>query len=134
MTVHDTEALIDSGATENFISPTLLQHLGIKPRTLRVPVNIQTVDGTGHKDGCIREYCWLAVELASRKTLMLFLVANLGDDHLILGYPFLYTFDPDISWREGHVRDGKIKILSSRQTSKAHEILKLQRAAIRQCG
>jgi hypothetical protein len=44
---------------------------------------------------------------------MLFLVANLGDDHLILGYPFLYTFDPDISWREGRVRDGKIKILSS---------------------
>jgi hypothetical protein len=130
----DTEALIDSGATENFISPTLLQHLGIKPRTLRVPVNIRTVDGTGHKDGRIREYCWLAVELASRKTLMLFLVANLGDDHLILGYPFLYTFDPDISWREGRVRDGKIKILSSRQTSKAHEILKLQRAAIRQCG
>jgi len=49
----DTEALIDSGATENFISPTLLHHLGIKPRTLKVPVNIRTVDGTGHKDGNI---------------------------------------------------------------------------------
>jgi hypothetical protein len=70
----DTEALIDSGATEIFISPTLLHHLGIKPRTLKVPVNIRTVDGTGHKDGNIRQYCWLEVELGRRKTLLFFLV------------------------------------------------------------
>jgi hypothetical protein len=130
----DTEALIDSGATENFISPTLLHHLGIKPRTLKVPVNIRTVDGTGHKDGNIRQYCWLEVELGRKKTLLFFLVAHLGEDHLILGYPFLYEFDPEISWKEGRIRNGKIKISSSRQVSMAHEILKLQRAAIKQCG
>jgi len=117
--LHETEtrALIDSGATENFISPTLVQSLGLKPRTLRKPIDIHTVDGSGHKDGKLTKFLWLTVQLGEEKTLLLFLVATIGGDHLILGYPFLHRFNPRIDWRRTRLLDGRIQITSSRQTS-----------------
>src|SRR3984893_2472530 len=134
--LHETEtrALIDSGATENFISPMLVQSLGLKPRALAKPIDIHTVDGSGHKDGKLTEFLWLTVQLGGKRTLLLFLVAAIGGDHLILGYPFLHRFNPRIDWRRTRLLDGRIHITSSRQTSVAQKVLKAQRAAITQCG
>jgi hypothetical protein len=138
-----TEALLDSGATENFISPTLVKRLGLKTRKTTKGIRIRTVDGTGHKDGQLNEFLWLAVRLGGgKRTLMLFLVASLGEDHLILGYPFLYHFNPSIDWRKGKIGEGEIRITSTKQErgdpparpSVAQQILQIQRAAIRQCG
>ena len=129
----ETKALVDSGATENFVSPTLLDKLGVKPRKLLQPIDISTVDGSEHKDGQLTEYCWLKVNLGKRTTLMVFLVAALGSDHLILGYPFLYTFNPRIDWRKGIFEEGKVQLTSTHQQNRkgsGHEILKMQREAI----
>ena len=71
----NTKALVDSGATENFISPTLLKRLGIKTRKLQNPIAIKTVDGSGHKDGKIYDYCWITVNLGTKKATLPFLVA-----------------------------------------------------------
>ena len=54
-----TPALIDSGATENFISPKLAKQMGLTPRKLRTPINIHTVDGSNHKDGRLTDYLLL---------------------------------------------------------------------------
>jgi hypothetical protein len=61
-------------------------------------------------------------------------VAAIGEDHLILGYPFLYHFNPRIDWRKAELLDGKVIIQSSRQVSPAQELLHVQRAAIKACG
>src|SRR3984893_14346714 len=134
--LHETEtrALIDSGATENFISPMLVQSLGLKPRALTKPIDIHTVDGSGHKDGKLTKFLWLTVQLGGKRTLLSFLVAAIGGDHLILGYPFLHRFNPHIDWRRTRLLDGKIQITNSRQTSVAQKVLQNQRAAIKQCG
>jgi predicted aspartyl protease len=139
-----TEALLDSGATENFISPTLVERLGLKTRKSTKGIRIRMVDRTGHKDGQLNEFLWLTVRLGGRKTLMLFLVASLGKDHLILGYPFLYHFNLSVDWRKGKIGEGEIKITSTKkaaergnlpaQPSIAQQILQIQHTAIHQCG
>jgi hypothetical protein len=88
------KTLIDSGATENFISPEVITRLGIKTRSLPVPVDLKTVDGSTHKEGKITEYCWLKVTHGDKQYKDVFFVASLGKDRLILGYPFLYHFQP----------------------------------------
>jgi hypothetical protein len=70
-------------------------------------VDIHTVDGSGHKDGKLDSFLWLTVQVGKRKTLLLFLVAAIREDHLILGYPFLYHFNPRINWRKAELLDGK---------------------------
>jgi hypothetical protein len=140
----ETKALLDSGATENFISPALVKRLGLKTQKSTKGIRIRTVDGTGHKDGQLNEFLWLTVHLGGKETLMLFLVASLGEDHLILGYPFLYHFNPSIDWRKGKIGEGEIKIASTKkaversdlpaQPSIAQQILQIQCAAICQCG
>ena len=55
-TLHsEVSALIDSGATESFISPDLVDHFQIPTRTLPKPRTIRNVDGTENKSGKVTE-------------------------------------------------------------------------------
>ncbi len=39
---------------------------------------------------------------------MQFFLTNLGKDCFILGYPFLYTFNPDMDWRRVVLKGGEV--------------------------
>src|SRR5258708_9195657 len=45
----DRKALLDSGATECFVSPRVVQELGMKTHKLHTPRNLRNVDGTPTK-------------------------------------------------------------------------------------
>jgi hypothetical protein len=49
--VSEVDALIDSGTTENFISPAVIEHFSIPTRPLGKPIDIRNVDGTVNKKG-----------------------------------------------------------------------------------
>jgi predicted aspartyl protease len=51
------KALLDSGATENFIDETTWQRLGIGQKELGKPITVTNVDGTENKKGKITHYC-----------------------------------------------------------------------------
>jgi len=34
---------------------------------------------------------------------MEFFITNLGGDHVVLGYPFLKEFNPQINWEKGEI-------------------------------
>ena len=89
-------ALIDSGATDNLLTPTLAQRLGLKTQKLRIPKPILTADGSLHKQGKITNYVNLNLHLGNQTHHQMFYVATLGQDRAILGYPFLQKFNPDI--------------------------------------
>jgi hypothetical protein len=130
--LHETKmpALVDSGATENFISPTLLVNLNITPRKLHSPIDIHTVDGSKHKDGKLEDYVWLKATLHGKSTLLFFLVAAIRGDHVILGYPFLHRFNPHIDWQTPCLLDGKVQLESTQtQISLNQEILQIQQKA-----
>ena len=97
----DKKILVDSGATNNFIHPRLVKRLGLGTNPLEKPKKVWNVDGTTNKGGELTHYVDLEVKTGSEKQKMRFLITDLGDDDLILGYPWLSTFEPTFSWHDG---------------------------------
>ena len=97
----DKKILVDSGATNNFIHPRLVKHLSLGTNPLEKPKKVWNVDGTTNKGGELTHYVDLEVKTGNEKQKMHFLITDLGDDDLILGYPWLSTFEPTFSWHDG---------------------------------
>ena len=102
-----THALVDSGATDNFISSSLLQTSNIKAYKLSKPCIIRNVDGTKNNNGATRSAVLLMIRYNGQDTQQKFYVADLGEDWMILGMPFLAAANPDIDWSTGTF-DGEI--------------------------
>ena len=96
-----TRALVDSGATDNFISPTLLWTSNIKTYKLSKLRTIQNVDGTKNNNRATTSAVLLTVQYNGQDTQQKFYVADLGEDWMILGMPFLAAANPDINWSTG---------------------------------
>jgi hypothetical protein len=94
-------ALLDSGATENFLDKEVWRRLQI--RRIRLPnvLTVHNVDGTKNRTRKIEFYCWLKIYYQRRMARMQFYHTSLGGDSFILGYPFLYIFNPAINWWQG---------------------------------
>jgi hypothetical protein len=58
----DERALVDSGATENFLDRRMVEHLGIGLRKLPSPRRVFNVDGTENKEGSLTDYCILRIK------------------------------------------------------------------------
>ena len=94
------EVLVDSGATDNFISTKVLKFMKIGSLKLPKPRTIWNIDGTHNKAGAITDFVDLQVRCGPKVEEMRFLVTDLGEDEIILGYPWLAAFQPDIDWKE----------------------------------
>ena len=97
------QALLDSGATECFIHPRLVQKYELKKTPLPLPRTVRNVDGTINKLGEITEKVEFLVLHNDGARMHKFLVADIGEDDLILGYPFLEAADPKINWTKGEM-------------------------------
>jgi hypothetical protein len=95
----DQQALLDSGATENFLHPKLIEQMGLKTRKLMKPKQMCNMDGTLNSGKAIDQYIQMHIQHNGRTSLQTFFVAELGDDRTILGYPFLEAFEPAIDWK-----------------------------------
>src|SRR6266702_2668252 len=96
----EREVLIDSGATDNFISKNLLHRLKIGYLPVETPIKIWNVDGTHNQDGAISHFTDLQVRTGDETKTLRFLITNLGRDEVILGYPWLTAFEPVIHWKD----------------------------------
>ena len=65
------------------------------------PITVYNVDGTENSQGKITHYCWLRIWYEGRQKLQRIYIAALGKESIILGYPFLYAFNPTINWQQG---------------------------------
>ena len=107
----DKTILVDSGATDNFIHPKLLQRLGLGSQPLERPWKIWNIDGTTNKAGALTHCVDLEVRTGDRQEIMKFLVTNLGGEDLILGYPWLSTFEPKFRWRDASIDTSFLPII-----------------------
>ena len=57
-------------------------------------------------------FCWLHIVKGDRNKLQRFYITSLGKDRIILGYPFLWYFNPKIDWHSGKVLGDPIQLQS----------------------
>jgi hypothetical protein len=103
--------LVDSGATDNFIHPKLLKPLGLGAQALDRPRKIWNIDRTTNGTGQLTSFVDLEVRMGSKEEKMCFLVTDLGNEDLILGYPWLATFEPQFNWRNSVVDTAHLPII-----------------------
>jgi hypothetical protein len=90
--------LIDSGAMENFIDQETIKKLKLGTKKLKEPVWLRNIDGTYNQSGSVKSFIDLLTNRGGRKVMQQFYITNLGSDKMILGYPWLHAFNPDIDW------------------------------------
>ena len=106
----EEKALIDSGATDNFIDYKSVARLRLGTKALKQHRPVRNVDGSLNRAGTISRYCDLIVQKGQQKERTRFYVTNLGKDRVILGYPWLAKFNPQIDWPSATVKGPKVTI------------------------
>jgi hypothetical protein len=95
------DALLDSGTTDNFISPLIVNHFKIETFQLPRPKIVCNVDGSKNSIGPMTDAVNLEVHYHNQIVPLRFYVMNLGSNEMLLGMPFLATYNPDINWQDG---------------------------------
>ncbi|KAH9983645.1 hypothetical protein BJV74DRAFT_733148, partial [Russula compacta] len=90
--------LVDSGAIDNCLHPSVIQQLKIKTQALTHMQRIVNVDGTKNEQGIIHRYTNAKVTLNRHTKTQRFFIMDVGEDCALLGYTFLQTFNPCIDW------------------------------------
>jgi hypothetical protein len=103
-------ALINSGATENFIDKRMACWWELPTRDLVYPRKVFNVDGTENHNGMIVKSCMLHVRRREKQVCQRFYITNLGDDHILLGYPWLEEFNPDVDWKAGAMKGPQVEL------------------------
>ena len=125
--------LIDSGATENFLDKATWERMGIGSHETVKPIMVYNVDGTENSQGKITHYCWLRIFYVGKQKLQHFYIASLGKESIILGYPFLYVFNPTIDWQQGKLPE-ELHLQTPRYKYCFKDVLDIQRKALKQTG
>ncbi len=97
------KALLDSGATESFIHPWLAKKLALITYQLEKPRQVRNVDGTSNWLGKVTKEAKFQVFHESHCQIHHFLIADIGENDIILGYPFFEVANPIIDWPMGKV-------------------------------
>ena len=111
----DINALIDSGATDNFICPTIVNRFNLPIYNLSEPKIIRNVDGTKNSIGSVHAATNLKVTHNGKTVVHGFFIIDLGGDSMLLGMPFLAAHNPVVDWTNGRLH-GQV----SARTADAH--------------
>jgi hypothetical protein len=109
----DKKALIDSGATDNFMHPAFAKRMGLGLQELQTPKKIFNIDNTTNKSGMITHYLDLNVCTNGIHKQMRFLVTDIGHEEVLLGYPWLATFEPKFNWKSAIIDEHVLPIIIS---------------------
>src|SRR6267154_1695462 len=106
----ETLALLDSGATENFMSLDYAKHLHLPIKTLAEPRRLFNVDGTPNKAGDLKYYTDLGTRTGTSTRTLRYFLSDLGDSRVILGYPWFAAAQPKIDWARGWISHDQLPI------------------------
>ena len=107
----DKKALVDSGATDNFIHPAFAKRLGLSMMPLEKPKWIYNIDNTSNKSESITHSLELKVTTKGIDKIMRFLVTDIGNKDILLGYPWLATFEPKFGWKDAIIETQALPIV-----------------------
>jgi len=96
-------AMIDSGATEDFIDREVCNKHGIKMIKAKNPREIYLADGKPSAMGPVTHMTKVPMDISSHRELATFQVANLQNHEVILGMPLLRKHNPTIDWNDKRI-------------------------------
>ena len=94
-------ALLDTGATNGFISERLVEEKGLETEPLAVPVPGYNADSTPNKNGRITHIVRLRLTVQDHTEVFPFAVTDTGKNDIIIGFNWLQQHNPEINWAEG---------------------------------
>ena len=94
----ETTALLDSGATENFITTHYANWLRLPIKQLPRVRKVCNVDRTSNKQGDITHFTDLEVQTGAKRVKMRFFLTDLEEQKVILGYPWFAAMQPKVDW------------------------------------
>ena len=104
-------ALVDSGATDNFMHLSFVHKMGINPQKLDKPRKIWNADSTENKEGMITHFLDLEVETKRIRKVMRFYITNIGKEDIFLGYPWLAAFEPQFIWKDTTIDEKALPVV-----------------------
>jgi hypothetical protein len=94
----ETSTLLNSGATENFITTHYANWLCLPIKQLPRARKVCNVDGTTNKQGDITHFTDLEVQTGTKRVKMQFFLTDLGEQKVILEYPWFAAMQPRVDW------------------------------------
>ena len=107
----EAAALLDSGATENFIQESYAQQLKLPVKCLLYTWPVYNINGTLNKNGHIHSYTDLEMQTGQQRTKLCFFLTDIGDQKLILGYPWFTATQPNIDWAWGWIKAEQLPLI-----------------------
>ncbi len=107
----DIKALVDSGATDCFMSENFIQQMKLGKRPLQRPRKIWNIDNTANQARNITHYITLDIQMGRVRKAIQFLVINIGNEDIILGYPWMAAFEPKFIWKNGVINEKELPII-----------------------
>ena len=104
-------ALLDSGATENFMNLSYAKWLQLPIKRLDKPRPLFNVDGTENKSGNLQFYTDLEIQTGTQQRNYRFFLSDLGEHKAILGYPWFAAMQPKIDWARGWIDTTQLPII-----------------------
>ena len=126
----ETPALLDSGATENFINHRYATHMQLLVKKLPTPRKVFNIDGTPNKKGDIQFYTDLEVRTGQKNTNMRFFLTDLGPQRMILGYPWFAAVQPKIDWAKGWIDYAQLPVVIKTTNARRTQFTR----AVKACG
>jgi len=96
-------AMIDSGATEDFIDREVCNKHGIEMIKAKKPRESYLADGNPSAMGPVTHMTQVPMDISSHRELATFQVANLQNHEVILGMPWLREQNPTSDWNDKRI-------------------------------
>jgi hypothetical protein len=93
-----TEAMVDTGATGDFIDQDFVNRTGLPTCKLVQPIPVYNVDGTPIQAGSINEVVDMVMSYNGHSKHILLAVTWLGKQSMILGFTWLKKHNPEIDF------------------------------------
>ena len=102
--IKSTKALVDSGATGEFINRHYAKSSWFHLLKLSKPIPVFNIDSTPNEAGSVTKVVDLIFWYKNHSERTLFAVSNLGKQKLILGHSWLRKHNPEINWETREVK------------------------------
>ncbi len=111
-------ALVDSGATKNFMNLTYAKWLQLPIKQMEESRRLLNVDSIENKSGELKYYTDLQVQMGTNHTNLRFYLTKLGEQKAIMGYPWFAAAQPKIDWRHGWINHTQLPIILQASNAK----------------